>query len=1204
MKSLSILLVVALITSSLFGALISTSPNVGAVDFTPTPVVVRSTANVKESLSMGASDNGRIYVSWAERAIDNSDIMLSYSSNNGSTFSPAARVNKENAGNQRNSEVATENNELFVVWEDGLRDSGDIMLSRSGDGGLAFNETHVSNHEDGTQSYPTLAVNGSKVAIAWEEYRSDNTIRIWSGVTQGNPVKEIPGHLAAVRGVEFSPNGTYLASCSEDCMVKIWNTNTWALFKNITTHNAEVTALNWSADGKMLATGSFDHNVTLFNTTDFSIITKLNSTGGLLTKNFVNAISFSPDSSHIAVAYNGQYGTDSPTGSPALNYNLTVWDRTGYSSWTPSWTHNEYTPYVDRCTNVMDVAFSHDGAYVASGCKDSWGLTLRIWNSTTGQIFKNVTLSRTVQSVSWSPDDRFIAAGLANGEIALVNVSNILDIQWMNGSHTGGVNSIDWSTIRNEVVSGASDPEAIVWDELTKTKRLLLSGHTNSVYSVDWSSNAQYIVTAGGVSNQYGKGENQIFCAVSDDGGLTFSSPVLVSDSCSGNRLRPKIGIDPTGVISIVWYDSRSGSKIFFANSTDLGASFRKNIEINTLSGDCVIPDIFVESSGIAHVVWQFGLGAGIEYANSSNNFAQSHVIAASAQIPRIAGAPDGSALWVSWRQKNQTTLMNCTWAAVSYDGGASFADTLLLNFSNKFVGEHIFFVDRYNQTHVAWEINENPNENIYYRTSVLSDFWRPSVVSTLPANGDIDVSIFTSFTIRFSEPMKQDATEAAFSWTDGITTWVIGDCEGNQGTWNTYGDTVTFRPKIPLLYQQPSYSVKIVTTARDLAGNLLDSNLTFSFATSADIDPPKIEHFPGQGTISYDQSYNVMALVTDQWGTVDYVKLFYQDVGDITLANSVEMILTYSDTYTASIPAQLSLGTIYYFIEASDGNNIARNPVNYTNQSQMFNVSVVDGVKPEISHVRVIEAEVYKDIEIWAVVADHIQLQSVALNYRSIGSIVYTNGAMQTDVNGTLNIFRYLIPAQLNIGQIQYNITALDSSGNFNSTSMYVVQIIDRTAPIINSVKAEPIENQTRVLVRANVTDDVGVNSVVLYFKAVGGNQWVSRPMTPAEGDYYEFTIPAQSRTGTIYYYVNATDIYGNQASTLSEEDQYQVEVVGVGTDNTLYYILGGVLIVLLIVMVYLVIKKFSRPPRTSEDEESPTETEEETPEEVDEVP
>ncbi len=105
-----------------------------------------------------------------------------------------------------------------------------------------------------------------------------------------------------------------------------------------------------------------------------------------------------------------------------------------------------------------------------------------------------------------------------------------------------------------------------------------------------------------------------------------------------------------------------------------------------------------------------------------------------------------------------------------------------------------------------------------------------------------------------------------------------------------------------------------------------------------------------------------------------------------------------------------------------------------------------------------------------------------------------------------------------------------------------------------------------------------MAVGSVTLYFKAVGGSQWVSREMQFVEGDTYGFTIPAQRKSGTVYFYVNATDTSDNLASTLFDEDEYNIMVEGMGEDFTMYYILGTVLAILMVVLVLLVIRKFSR--------------------------
>ncbi|MFO7618171.1 MAG: Ig-like domain-containing protein [Thermoplasmata archaeon] len=1211
MKRTCTLFVATLLLSGAFAALVGFPPAARAVDFTPDPVTVSGATNSKYSISMSASDDGRIYVVWSEKFADNSDIMMSYSSNNGTTFlTPAIRVNLNRSGDQTGSQVATSGGNLYAVWEDDQMDGGDIILARSENGGMNFEEMHVSDYETGTQSTPSVAANGNSVAVAWKEERSDNTIRVWNS-TNGNLVREFSGHQGAVRSAEYSPNGTYIASGSEDHYVKIWNANTGALVRNITEHEGSVTAVNWSADGKLLATGSFDNDVILFNTADFSVNRTLNMTNGTYNKNFVNAISFSPDGNLVAVAYNGRYdtGMSPPDGDPRHPFNVTVWNLSAPPS-SNSWTRHRDIG-GGHTGSVTDAAFSHNGTYLATGSKDS---TVKVWDAATGAKLKDIALG-PVHSVAWSPDDRYIAAGLGNGTIVLVNMTNTTDQAWLMGSHTGRVNSLDWSIAGKDIASGASDPIAKIWLNESgpndKTPRLNISGHVNSVYSVDWSPDALSILTAGGNSGQYGMGEVQIFCAVSDDRGKNFSSPAMVADTCAGRRFGPRVGIDAAGAVSVVWYDWRVDKHIYFANSTDGGSSFGKNIGIDTQSDECTTPDIFVDDAGTVHTAWQYAvLGRGIRYANSTDNFAKSRIIATGnhTQMPRISGSPDGSSLWVSWRSQDKVTDPYHIKAALSCDGGVTFMAPESLNYSSTSMYGHDMFVDRHNQTFFAWELSRT----IYHRTTTLSDEWPPTILSTSPKEGETEVSVFSYITIRFSEPMNKVSVESAFTWTDGTTTWDVGNCTANKGTWNDYGDTVYFQPKNEDRPRyQKSYSFKMAFTARDISGNLLGYNLTVHFTTSSDTDPPIIEHYPSQNTVSYDKPYNVMAVIRDQWGTVESARLYYQGVADASPATSVEMTLTGTDSYHAVIPAQQSLGMVYYYIWANDAlGNAARNPVNYTNQSYLYNVSVVDGVKPEIRHNPVMEADVFRDIPIWATVEDEISLESVYINIRAIGAVGYAR--MPMEYNSTSDTYSYVISAQSTIGQVQYNITAIDSSGNFNTTILNHVQILDQIRPDINSVIPELLSNNTKVLVRANVTDDVGVGSVTLYFKAVGGDAWVSRPMTLVSGDLYEFTIPPQRRSGSIYFYVNATDTSGNLASTLLEQDRFEIEVVGVGPDNTLYYVLGVVLAALMVVLAYLLIKRFSGPDKSGIDaaEEPPDECDDPpepdvpVPEEIDEAP
>ncbi|MEE8577464.1 MAG: Ig-like domain-containing protein, partial [candidate division Zixibacteria bacterium] len=538
---------------------------------------------------------------------------------------------------------------------------------------------------------------------------------------------------------------------------------------------------------------------------------------------------------------------------------------------------------------------------------------------------------------------------------------------------------------------------------------------------------------------------------------------------------------------------------------------------------------------------------------------------------------------WVTWRDSGLQ-------ADVSYDYGSTFNDLTEVN-STYFSGSSIS-LDSYGQSSIVWLAGGGANnENLYHVSSVIQDNWRPSVISTFPANGAKNESVMTVtrhsvygkyILVNFSEPMDQDSVANAFSIDNGT---VLDASHCHAITWNDYGDKVNFTLETPLAYND-FYAVTIDNTCKDLSGNEMQSDKVFTFSTKTDLDPPVISFNQTVFEVSYDEVYDISVTVIDWWGTVVSASLYFKGV---SAAGFTTQALTPSlnDEYTATIPAQGVLGNVSFYFEASDNhNNQGRLPVNV---SQFFNYSVVDNVSPVITHIPDSESAVHQPIEIGAVITDEIGLQTVELHYQEVGTDNFTNITMLPNTTYDPNGFSCTIPAQHTIGTLRYNITAEDSAGNLANTSLFTVTITDLTKPEINSVIPEYLENTTKdVIIRANVTDDVAVGEVALYFKAVGGDYWVGgdsgRPMEYVGNNTYRAVIPAQRRTGTIYYYVNATDTSGNLASTLTEQDQFQIEVIGTGTDWTLYIVLIAVLAGLIGILVYLMIKKYkSKPDKTT---------------------
>lgn len=72
-------------------------------------------------------------------------------------------------------------------------------------------------------------------------------------------------HNGPVLAVAFSPNGNTYASGSEDCTVKLWDSNTDRLISTLTGHNSAVTTLQYGSSGNVLLSGSRDQRAYLWS---------------------------------------------------------------------------------------------------------------------------------------------------------------------------------------------------------------------------------------------------------------------------------------------------------------------------------------------------------------------------------------------------------------------------------------------------------------------------------------------------------------------------------------------------------------------------------------------------------------------------------------------------------------------------------------------------------------------------------------------------------------------------------------------------------------------------------------------------------------------------------------------------------------------------------------------------------------------------
>ncbi|MFJ9882276.1 NACHT and WD repeat domain-containing protein [[Kitasatospora] papulosa] len=310
----------------------------------------------------------------------------------------------------------------------------------------------------------TWSPDGSRLATASD----DGTVRIWDAREAGNPVVLTRRHGDGVYAVAWSPDGKRLAGGSRNRSVTIWDAETWAEMGVLIGHDDSVGALAWSPDGDRLATASSDRTVRIWDAETHAELTVL--TGH---EQPVWDLAWSPG--------RGQLASASDDGT------VRVW------SLTPGGPTTELTGHQ---ASVSAVAWSPDGCCLASVSEDRTAL---VWNIAVAEEegrepqARKLTSLTPLNCVTWSPDGRHIAVGDDDCTVRVWDTDTSEESQLI--GHTDSVHDIAWHGHRIATVS--RDRTVAIWDAPRRGSRTgTLLGHDDSVQNVSWSPDGTRLATA------------------------------------------------------------------------------------------------------------------------------------------------------------------------------------------------------------------------------------------------------------------------------------------------------------------------------------------------------------------------------------------------------------------------------------------------------------------------------------------------------------------------------------------------------------------------------------------------------------------------------------------------------------------------------------------------------------------------------------
>lgn len=183
--------------------------------------------------------------------------------------------------------------------------------------------------------YKTLAASGS----------INNSVIIWILETSH---LQVDGHSDNVKSIAFSPDGSILASGSEDCTIKLWTTDTMENILTLSAHDDDaVMSLAFTPNGRYLTSGSGDTTIKVWDLNDGQLILTMRNT------DTTKAFAFNPVNGMLASGSN-----DGIIRLWDLESRTLVRELTGHKGW------------------IYSLAFSPNGRILASTSQDK---TIRLW---------------------------------------------------------------------------------------------------------------------------------------------------------------------------------------------------------------------------------------------------------------------------------------------------------------------------------------------------------------------------------------------------------------------------------------------------------------------------------------------------------------------------------------------------------------------------------------------------------------------------------------------------------------------------------------------------------------------------------------------------------------------------------------------------------------------------------------------------------
>ncbi|MEV7372851.1 NB-ARC domain-containing protein [Streptomyces sp. NPDC090301] len=284
-------------------------------------------------------------------------------------------------------------------------------------------------------------------------------------------LRTLTGHTHTVHGVAIAPDGTFLATASDDGTVRIWDRSTGQETACLTGHTDQVKGVAIAPDGTWLATAGRDRTVRMWDRVTGQEIACLTGFPGPM-----HQVAIAPDGTWLATAGDG--GT------------VRIWDRA---------TERETARSTGLTRQVHRVAIAPDGTWLAASGHDG---TVSIWNPAASTVTARLTgHTGPVRGMAIAPDGTWLATAGQDKTVRIWDLATGRETACLTG-HTDMGLGLAIAPDGTWLATAGRDATVRIWDRDTGRETACHAGPSFSVNGIAIAPDGTWLATTGGNTAQ------------------------------------------------------------------------------------------------------------------------------------------------------------------------------------------------------------------------------------------------------------------------------------------------------------------------------------------------------------------------------------------------------------------------------------------------------------------------------------------------------------------------------------------------------------------------------------------------------------------------------------------------------------------------------------------------------------------------------